>query len=105
MTMRNRPGGLAYIQIPPSYYGTGAEDLNGHYVTTKSLNASGRWVVEPQQSFIAARDCRLNGVPVSRGEPICVFGINDSYLIPVPDTGITEEEVTALYEPGVKERV
>lgn len=103
--LRNRPGGLAWIQIPAKYRGTGFETLCGHYVTTECLNVNGRWVVDPPQSFVATGPCTLNGIQMFKGEFVKVLGISDAYLIPVPDFDFREEEGAEQDNLGVVGKV
>lgn len=97
--LRNKPGGLARIKG----LGDGCDSLNGRYVITQRVNDLGFWVVEPPQSFTPTVRIRDNtGCVASAGDRCTLISIGDQHLEPVPEVGITKDEVTELYQPGPK---
>lgn len=104
--LRNRPGGLAWIQIPAKYNGTGVEVLHGRHVTTVGLNSHGRWLIEPAQSFTAGpRGFSRSGRTFNEGERATVIAITDEQLIPVPDFDFRQEEGAEQDNLGVVGKV
>lgn len=94
--LRNKPGGMAWIKL--SECSDGSSALNGRIVQTKRVEG-GFWDVEPQQEFvIKSFGLAESGRLVRPGELVVVKGIRDDCLVPLPDTGITSEEVTQLYQ-------
>jgi hypothetical protein len=65
------------------------------------LISDGKWQIEPPQEFLANVDARL--VPSNRivrvGDALIVTAITDECLEPWKDTGLTTEEVSALFAP------
>lgn len=96
--LRNKPGGMAWIK--PHSHGTGAEELFGQVVTTVRADANGFWTLEPRPSYTSrARQIDPCGTVAEVGQRVTV-AIHDNALEPIPDTGVTREEVEKLYAGG-----
>lgn len=94
--MRNKPGGLAWIR--------GIQELDGRIVTTVSLYAGEFWAIDPPQDYRCTRHhTGFGGVICKPGDNVRTIGIVDDCLEPIPDTGVTDEEVADLYAPKSKE--
>jgi hypothetical protein len=96
--LRNKPQGMAWIRdlddVP------GAEVMNGRAVKTVRLKESGYWAIEPVQEWRATGSILVNGSLVRPGDLLTTSAICDACLEPWKDTGLRDEDVRALYEPG-----
>lgn len=98
-TLRNKPGGIAYVRSAPTGYG--AEALNGQIVKTQRINERSTWTIEPELLFVATAPVRTSyGQLVPPGMPVGVSGIEDCFLEPLKGDDIRKEEVDQLYAPG-----
>lgn len=98
--LRNKPGGLAFIKGVPE--GFGAEVLNGRVVRTVRF-VDGNWEVDPVQRFTLTADVIYTGWPwrfYRKGRTGMVGFIEDHRLEPMKDAGLSEEEVTELFNPA-----
>lgn len=95
-TLRNKPGGLAWISNRDS----ASLELRGRIVTTVRCDERAFWMVDPPQSFVLS-DYAVNiyGQIVAPGTLVNLVTISDECLIPIPDAGISDEEVRELYAP------
>lgn len=98
-TLRNKPGGMAWVRGI-----TELPELNGRYVTTVRIANDARWAIEPQQPVVCPAGLRTTEGKVTKaGDEGIVTAIADDCLEPIPDTGVTDEEVADLYAPKVRE--
>jgi hypothetical protein len=96
--LRNKPHQMAWVVGMP---GSDAQ-LNGRAVKTVSF-ADGIWRIDPPQHVIYRTWTQgLDGTvnPPGRHQ---VIGLLDANLEPWKEDGVTDEEVTQLYAPQVKE--
>lgn len=96
--LRNRPGGLARIRrYGPEY---GADVLAGWIVTTERADGC-FWTCSPIPVYQLTSTVRFHGGDVRlAGTWVQVVGMPDELLDPIPDTGITKEEVADLFAPS-----
>lgn len=102
-TLRNRIGGMAWILLKEDD-GTGSYALHRRIVTTVRLRPDGMWQVDPPQRFMVRQPLLTNHMLFLPGDIAVADGMVDAILEPIPDTGVTEEEVAVLYAPKVPER-
>lgn len=99
--LRNRVGGYAWIK--PFGHGFGANELAGRAVKTVELLPSGMWRIEPMQSFVVQGDGPIYfkriGQFFSPGEVMYVCGLVDAVLEPWKEDGVSDSEVSDLYQP------
>ncbi len=100
-TLRNKPGGMAWIK--PFGQDMGAGVLAGRVVKTVRLNEHGSWDIEPAQTIICTAwvyfphiDCY--GFP---GAQVTYEGLNDEILEPIGNPGYTEKDESLRYLPPV----
>jgi hypothetical protein len=104
-TLRNKPGGMAWINSAIDD-GCGSAQLLNRVVRTVRLKPSGMWEIEPIQSYRATRPVRFTSVSdrvYLTGDLIHVDGIADIGLTPIPGDLCTDEEVRDLYAPKIPE--
>lgn len=99
---RNKPDGLAFVRLDASWIAVGADAVNGMIVRTVRGVEDG-WVVEPAPKFIATAGfdvkCRDGLTSGRKGMVMQLTEIADRHLEPLPECGISEEEVRELYAP------
>lgn len=97
--LRNRPGSMAYINSAADE-GGGTGDLVGRIVmTTRVMIAPDMWAIDPPQKYTATARMRspFSGAIVRPGDVATCTGMRDCALTPIPDTGISSDEVQHLY--------
>lgn len=102
-TLRNKPGGMAWIKSFGHEYG--ADAMAGRAVKTVCLNEFGSWRIEPAQEYVLTAYAHFmpQGLHGRPGDVMVCAGLGDEYLEPWKDTGLTDEEVRELYAPRVTE--
>jgi hypothetical protein len=91
-TLRNRPGGLAWINSSIDC-GEGSIALVNRIVRTTALLPDGMWVIEPEQPYVLTKHARFNdGEVFEAGRAVRSIAIKDECLTPMP--GITDDETT-----------
>ena len=93
-TMRNRPGGLAWVK--------GIPELDGRVVTTVRIHSSDFWTIDPPQVYTSQyHRTGINGVKASPGDTVTTIGIVDRCLEPIRDIGDHERDESAAWLPPV----
>lgn len=96
-TLRNKPGGLAWIKDRGELHGT-----YGRIVTTVCLSRPGHWLIDPPQEAVARTFLRTTeGRPVLPGDRVLVTAVADAYLEPIRDVGDGEKDESARWLPPV----
>lgn len=100
-TLRNKPGGMAWIK--PFGQDMGAGVLAGRIVQTVRLNETGALEIKPAQqvrctspTYFAAQ--KIYAIP---GDRINFVGLNDDVLEPIGNPGHTEQDESLRYLPPV----
>jgi hypothetical protein len=97
-TLKNRPGGMAWVQSDRLH--SGAERLLNSAVKTVSVDEHGMWRIEPVLGYVATAAQRFpDGSTYIAGDLVLITGMHDSALEPWKESGVTTEEVTSLYAP------
>jgi hypothetical protein len=102
--LRNKPQGMAWVRGLPNVL-PGASQLNGSAVKTSRLLSSGKWEIEPHLAFLATADFIWNNADYQTGEAVWIRAIADECLEPWKDTGLSQEDVDALYAPSEGRRL
>lgn len=98
-SLRNRAGGLAWISGLHE-----AGDLNGKIVTTVRNVSGVFWEIDPPLPLLLTfRLMDIRGRIAEPGDTTNVVSIHDDCLNPIPDTGVTHEEVHALFSREEKQ--
>lgn len=99
--LRNRAGGLAFVKHYGQEYG--ADAIAGQVVTTERF-ADGFWMLTPQPRYTVTNFVRHAGEFTAPGTQVMVIGLPDELLDPIPDCGLSKEEVTELYAAPAKKK-
>lgn len=99
-TLRNKPGGMAWINANVDE-GEGSVALVNRIVRTVHAQAGGFWRIDPPQVYTITRSAynAVSSLRVRPGDSVLSIAIHDECLTPIPDAGITDEEVRELYSP------
>jgi hypothetical protein len=98
--LRNRPGGMAYINSSVSRSGAGA-DLVGRFVITRRVSDGDCWEIDPPQQYVARTDALdAGGNFMCAGCLYTCVTVRDRALTPIPDAKLSHKDVARLYEPA-----
>lgn len=100
--LRNKPGGLAYINSRIDE-GDGAHVLVNQVVRTVRLSGTDFWVVDPAPAYLCLKNAlNTNSGQVYRaGDRIRVFSIKDESLTPIRGIGDHERSQELEWQPTV----
>lgn len=100
-TLRNKPGGMAWINgVIDS--GDGARVLVNRVVVTKRLINGDMWEIDPPQRYVATTFTRFsNGVLVHAGDTVTAIGMRDMCLTPIREVGDGERDESLAWLPPV----
>ena len=96
--LRNKAGGYAFINSTLKAV-AGSDVLLNRVVKTVRMDA-GVWLIEPVQKFRATTRVRMvmTGDVYEAGQTVCIEGIADECLTPIPGDLCSNEEVSSLYQ-------
>lgn len=97
-TLRNRPGGLAWIVAKDI---RAAAALHGRIVRTTAIGTEGHWLLDPPQEFVALADLTYRGRKYPAGTEVWVTGARDERLIPIANPGDEEQDESRAWLPPV----
>jgi hypothetical protein len=100
--LRNKPGGLAWINSKVGD-GDGSEVLVNRIVQTVRLRHSDMWQIEPPQEYTVTSP--VFNVPSGKqflaGDRVVSIGIRDECLTPIPDVGDDARDESLAWLPPV----
>jgi hypothetical protein len=99
--LRNRPGGLAWINREIDC-GEGSAALRNRVVTTTWLKDGDLWAIDPPQAYVLTRDTNFaNGYRAAKGDTVTAIGIRDCCLTPIPGVRDDAQDESARWLPPV----
>lgn len=101
-TLRNRPGGMAWIRrFDPD---TGAGAMAGRVVKTLRVRENGLWEISPQQPWVAAVPLLYEGRILPAGTRYTTVALADELLEPIPEVSDDAKDESLAWLPPVPTR-